>query len=145
MRSNNLESLVGKKVDIYWNLHRSCWSVRHGRRVVAHLNGDSPTIFGPGIIGLEDVRWVVQPAGNAKVRRENKKNVHAFCRGTVCQPERLFDTLRRYAMFGVTYNPYVHTSFVLTHDERPISRSEIAWLTVNDLGKPIVKAAHVWR
>jgi len=65
----------GLKVDVYWNLHKKCYSVRHKGKVIAHLDR----------VALRDVEWIVQPAGREKVLSEKRKNVHAFARGYFVQ------------------------------------------------------------
>jgi hypothetical protein len=56
--------------DVYFNLHNSLWSVvaRSTGRVAKHMNE----------LIMLDVCFVVRPKGNAKVRSEKVKNVHAF-------------------------------------------------------------------
>ena len=61
--------------DIYWNLHKLCWSIRYRGKVIAYARE----------VTLADARWVVQPAGQARVRREKRKNVHAFARGRLIE------------------------------------------------------------
>jgi hypothetical protein len=126
------------KVEVYWNLHKKCWSVRHKGKVVAHVNS----------IALGDVQWVVRPAGNAKVRREGKKNVHAFARGIVkdssTYPFPWNVTGPNWQ--PVTYNPYKHTSFMryvyggdrVTTVE--VDRTPDGVLTINESGRPQVWA-----
>lgn len=64
------------RVEIYYNLHRACWSVRA-------LEGPDKGL----VLGYCDSALVagatfnVLPAGHAKVLREGRKNVHAFVRG----------------------------------------------------------------
>ena len=63
------------QVKAYWNIHRKLWSVvwlKTGK-VIAHA----------GRVDIKDVTCVVQPAGQAKVRREQTKTVHAWCKGTL--------------------------------------------------------------
>ena len=60
-------------VNIYWNVHCHCWSVRQGGRVVGHVES----------LSLRDVTWRVQASGRERVRREGKKNVHAYASGRV--------------------------------------------------------------
>ena len=95
------------RVEVYWNLHKKCYSVRHKGRVIAHV---------PYAV-LKDVKWVVQPAGRRRVLRERKKNVHAFARGTWLygndEMQLSADNLRLTKRQPVTYNPYHQTSFVL--------------------------------
>lgn len=102
------------KVEVYFNLHKKCLSVRslegHDKgRVIAHVDA----------INLFDATFAVQPAGRDKVRREGRKNVHAFVRGKWC------DTVAGDALeaVGVTYNPYKYESFVNRADESPIYRA----------------------
>lgn len=85
------------KAEVYWNLHKKCWSVRHKGRVVCHV----------GYAVMKDVTWVVQPAGRERVLREKKKNVHAFARGTLVLDEKPKENSWVYT----TYNPYKKDTF----------------------------------
>tara|TARA_R100000458_G_scaffold57767_2_gene64498 strand:- start:60 stop:536 length:477 start_codon:yes stop_codon:yes gene_type:complete len=94
----------GVRVQVYRNLRNGLWSVvalegPDKGRVIAHK---------PDFI-IEECSYSVQPAGNARVRRTGRKNVHAFIRGRV--PTRTVMMLGRTR--GVTYNPHVHRGFVL--------------------------------
>ena len=65
-----------KRVEVYRNLNFGCFSVRalggkHKGLVIDHVIQ----------ITLENAEFVVQPAGNRRVRDEKRKNVHAFVRG----------------------------------------------------------------
>jgi hypothetical protein len=61
-------------VDVYWNLHKDCFSIRcrETGRVLYHRTNP---------FYVRDVSLVVQPAGRERVLREQRKNVHAFVRG----------------------------------------------------------------
>ena len=100
-----------KRVYVYFNLHRKCFSVRQGTRVVEHANR----------VCLKDVKYLVQPAGRKRVLKE--KNVHAGLSGyyvkSVPVPVISFD---------VTYNPYKYETFVNTEDHEPQEWSEYAYL-----------------
>lgn len=102
-----------KRVYVYWNLHRKCFSIRQGTRVVKHTNN----------VCLKDVKYLVQPAGRAKVLREKRKNVHAGLSGyyvnSVPVPAISID---------VTYNPYKFETFVETEYYQPQEWSEYAYL-----------------
>jgi hypothetical protein len=118
MTNPTTTNLIGRDVDVYFNLHRKCWSIRDRktRRVVAHADS----------VVLSDVTFRVSAAGNARVRAEGRKNVHAFARGTVVNfdGEREFfieDTAR------VTYNPYKYTTFVDAYDETPVHGARRVW------------------
>ena len=106
------------RVEVYWNLHKKCLSVRHKGKVIAHER----------VVDLSDVTWVVQPAGNARVRREKRKNVHAFARGTWIKdgfPHYHGDISNRNR---VTYNPYENTTFMRGFKGRPLTKSNYARL-----------------
>tara|TARA_R100001594_G_scaffold84532_1_gene119055 strand:+ start:1132 stop:1626 length:495 start_codon:yes stop_codon:yes gene_type:complete len=119
---------VGKVVEVYYNSHRGSLSVRDAKtkKVFAHST----------VVALKDVTFTVQPAGRDKVRRENKKNVHAWVRGTVMAhwaargyeswDDWLFAEKRNQCCTGarVKYNPYVNDSFVVEDTEEPISKAK---------------------
>ena len=95
------------KVRVYWNLHKKCWSVQDRKtgRVIRHVT----------TCVISDAKFVVRKAGQAKVRREGKKNVHAFAVGTVIEYRFTPDTARSFMLDtckAVTYNPYVNDTFV---------------------------------
>lgn len=111
-------SLVGTDVDVYWNLHKGAWSVRDRktRLVVARVDA----------ITLTDVQFKVSAAGNARVRSEGRKNVHAFARGRLeTIGADVFDPAGR----SITYNPYKYTTFVTADDEVPVRFARMAWLS----------------
>ena len=111
--------------DVYRNLHTATWSMidRTIGRVVQH----------PIEVAIKNATFVVQPAGNAKVRRTRKKHVHAFVRGqhvvlldyrgAPCTPESVRRTGVR-----LTYNPYKHTAFVDADTEQPVKEAELVAL-----------------
>jgi hypothetical protein len=104
------------KREIYWNLHHRIWSVRkpHGR-VTSHARH----------VIIYDPKFVVQPAGRAKVLKERKKNVHAFVRGLfhaathmeiptgICASYARHVTLPNNQCVQVTYNPYRADHFTI--------------------------------
>jgi hypothetical protein len=135
------------RVEVYWNLHRSCWSVRRaGGRVLYHARA----------VTLDDVTWVVQPAGRARVLREGRKNVHAFARGTLTRVtpvgdapffaplEGLITRPRAWSKVwrGVSYNPYKQATFTATRGEHlvPIARSGQALMHTRPDGRPDARA-----
>ena len=62
-----------KKVRVYRNLHKDCFSVKQDGLVRCHA--DNVTLF--------NVEFIVSKAGQRRVRDEKKKNVHAFVEGFV--------------------------------------------------------------
>jgi hypothetical protein len=100
----------GDRVEVYRNLHNDTFSIRRNGKVVKHL-ANWQSIF------LKDVKFAVQPAGREKVRREGKKNVHAFIRGTYLAPSTFPHTTSEFkakCTEWVTYNPYQNDHFTAT-------------------------------
>ena len=95
------------KVDVYWNLHKNTYSVRHKGKVVSHVP----------CIRLANVQWIVQPAGRQRVLRDRRKNVHAFARGTWLTNDdiirHLNDSRALTKPVHVMYDPYRFKTFVL--------------------------------
>jgi hypothetical protein len=107
------------RVRVYFNLHRRCWSVvalsgPDAGRVIDHADK----------VVLEDVTFVVRPAGRERVLRERKKNVHAFAVGT------LANMLPLGCKDRITYNPFKSASFYLADygPAAPISKAHAAQL-----------------
>lgn len=102
---------MGKRVYVYWNLHKNMYSVREHGIVQAHVDA----------VQLRDVTFAVSEAGRRRVLREGRKNVHAGLRGKRDRG-RAWDTRgwRR-----VVYDPYKGPSFS-TLDGRPVSAAEQA-------------------
>jgi len=87
-------------VDVYWNLHKKCWSVRNRKtgRIAKHAKS----------LMVEGVAFIVQPAGRARVLQEKKKNVHAFVRGTIYR----YGDADSYSVSKIVkYNPYLMSQF----------------------------------
>tara|TARA_R100000951_G_scaffold26533_2_gene22458 strand:+ start:3498 stop:3971 length:474 start_codon:yes stop_codon:yes gene_type:complete len=119
---------IGRVVEVYYNTHRGRLSVRDAKtkKVFAHTH----------VVYLEDVSFTVQPAGRDKVRKTNRKNVHAWVRGTVVEMWRgmgyasyrdwLYSTETAPSVgTTVTYNPYKYDSFV-TKEEIKVSKAHCA-------------------
>jgi hypothetical protein len=129
--SLKIKEVETMRVEVYRNLHRGCWSVRSSStgRVIAHAER----------VQLEDVRLVVQPAGRARVLREQRKNVHAFMRGELThlwkQDEwsTIDSTLDLYPRMPegqqVSYNPYRCASFVMRATGETIQGASSVTLT----------------
>tara|TARA_R100000995_G_C3473052_1_gene119343 strand:+ start:638 stop:1081 length:444 start_codon:yes stop_codon:yes gene_type:complete len=116
----------GDRVEIYRNLNNGTHSIRRNGKVVKHLQHHQ-SIF------LKDVKFAVQPAGREKVRREGRKNVHAFVRGTVIMPSTMnctTDEFKDKMPYCVQYNPY-HTDhfgcYMLTGETDKKGRPCNAW------------------
>jgi hypothetical protein len=114
-----------KKVEVYFNLHKKCWSIRQSGASVIHAD----------FVEIKEPQFVVQQGGNARVRREKRKNVHAFVRGYLTERVGIFPKNQKL----VTYNPYKHTSFVERGTDKPICNAEYAVLDINNK-RPLVEA-----
>jgi hypothetical protein len=110
-----IRAILNRRVEVYYNLHKNCWTVRSLERwdygkVIAYVSA----------ISLKNCKFVVQPAGNRRVRETGRKNVHAFVRGIVIglnSPARSAD-LEPFNQ--VVYNPYKNTTFVLKWNSKPV-------------------------
>ena len=108
-----------KKVYVYKNLHKGCWSVRDkkSRRVIDHAD----------VIVLDNAEFKVSELGRQRVLREKKKNVHAGVEGYISSQEITHSLIE--GMVEVTYNPYKHSSFVVKSTQEPIKNSELVVMT----------------
>jgi hypothetical protein len=120
---------MGKRVEVYWNLHKDLFSVRNMQtgRVMMHTH----------FVRLQDAKFVVRPSGRLRVLREKRKNVHAFVRGyldtydldwSVYEPDR-----------KATYNPYKYDCFVDSITEQKLDNL-YSTLLIKDAasGKPSI-------
>ena len=107
---------LGKKVMVYYNLHKHTFSVTYDSKVIMHAD----------YVKLGDVEFRVRKGGREKVRSEKSKNVHAFVIGTLLEyceypcdyiPNPPSDKI-------VTYNPYKYDSFVYKNSEEPVYRAK---------------------
>ena len=101
----------GDKLEVYRNLHKKCFSVRRKGKVIEYIY-DSGMHRRRVELYLINAQFVVQPAGRERVRREKRKNVHAFVRGTAMP----FGGLQRKSLIGncvsrIIYDPYTMTTF----------------------------------
>ena len=111
--------LIGKRVEVYFNLHKKVYSVRDKKTklVIAHLNN----------IDLGDVIFKVSQSGRKRVLAEKRKNVHAFVEGTILGYSTLCSD-----MVGITYNPYKYDSFVIRGNEKAVYYAHTASMVVNN-------------
>jgi hypothetical protein len=110
-----------KTIEVYRNLHKKCWSIRQGGKVVCHTD----------YITLKDCKFIVQPAGRERVVREKKKNVHAFVRGLLCSP-RESDHTPPFSWEFVKYNPYKSGSFYFDHTGGGIYQAKFVDMDIDD-------------
>ena len=134
------------KVDVYWNLHRKCFSIRHKGVVVAHATE----------VLIRDGEYVVQPSGRTRARETGHKVVHAFVRGQLeawrgettyaarhmtwlypiwTKDDRNYRAMAISHGFPVRYNPMQNDTFVFLDsyghwEPCPVS-SGMTWLGVS--------------
>jgi len=104
-----------KKVFVYKNLHKDCWSVKQDGLVKAHATE----------IELWDCAFLVNKAGRERVLKEKRKNVHAGISGYI---DHLGMSAYGSVGVAVTYNPYKYETFVVKETEKPIYNSNYAKL-----------------
>jgi hypothetical protein len=109
--------------DVYWNLHRDCFSVRESGKPVRHAMR----------VTLRDARFVVQRGGYERTVREHVKRVHAMVRGRVVADEPTG------AGIAVTYNPYRADHFQARATGERVDTAAVVWFSIVD-GKPVVVA-----
>ena len=121
-----------KPIKVYFNLHKKRFSIMQGSLVVQHLF----------YLDMQDVTFHVQPAGNAKVRREKKKNVHAYVKGMIAPPNNHCNVTK---IGALAYNPYKYKTFVWKDTEEPIHLAD--WVSLDsdyrlpsDERKPVIWA-----
>jgi len=106
-----------KKVFVYKNLHRDCWSIKQAGLVKAHT----------AEVELWDCAFQVNSRGRKKVLEEKRKNVHAGIKGYIDE-----DPIASYDNgIEVTYNPYKYETFVYKSSENPIYASHSVKLSHN--------------
>ena len=114
--------LTGREVEVYFNLHRRVWSVRHRKTktVLAHA---------PSLV-LHNCTFHVQQGGRQRVLRERRKNVHAWIRGTLV--DRVPDSVivSRYMPHPTArYNPYKMDQFCYGDTSWPLREVECCVFT----------------
>lgn len=95
--------------EIYWNLHRKKFSVRHGGRVIAHAES----------VNAFDATFVVRPGGQRRVRETGKKNVHAFVKTDLVEVLEAGAPPIIFRKTKVKYDPRVNDTFV-DPDNNPV-------------------------
>ena len=114
---------LNEDYDVYRNLNRGGVSIK------ARSGKDSGRVIGYAKnIVMKDVDLAVQPSGNQRVRREGRRNVHAFARGTVIETDG--DSLFNFDdAVRITYHPKMHSSFVIKETQVPISKADYVFIS----------------
>ena len=99
------------RVQVYYNLHKKCLSIRYKGKVIEHARE----------VTLTDAKFHVQPAGRERVLREKRKNVHAYISGTPTNVA-FFDGEKSER---ITYNPYKYKSFISVETGDPVFKKDV--------------------
>ena len=124
-----------KRSYVYFNLQRRVWSERQAGKVIAH----------PEYVVLKDARFLVGKAGQARVRAEGRKNVHAgvsginvtdsFQKEYVPEPapqhRNLYLNRVRKSWVWISYNPYENDTFVTQFGD-PVKSAD--WVVMDASG-----------
>lgn len=115
---------LGKKVMVYYNLHKHTFSIRHNNIVIMHAD----------VVKLRNVEFRVREGGKEKVRVEKSKNVHAFVIGDLVDfCEYPCENMVEPSGIVVTYNPYKFDSFVIKKTEEPVyNAKEVEMVNLKD-------------
>jgi hypothetical protein len=104
---------------VYYNLHKSCWSVQVRGKIQRHAT----------TLGLRDVQFRVREAGRQRVIKEKRKNVHAFCVGEQVTGLRTFlAILGDLRPVEVSYNPYRGGSFYRKDTGENVKGARFVWM-----------------
>lgn len=108
--------LAGRKVKVYWNLHKLMFSVMDAQtgRVIAHVH----------TLRLDGITFKVSEAGRKRVIATGRKNVHAFVCGMVASIGGGNPFHSESHPMTARYNPYRGSSF--TTDEGVIHEADHA-------------------
>ena len=83
-----------QKVRVYWNLHKKTWSIQDCKSGLVVDHKDK--------VVLEIAKFVVRKGGQDRVRKEGKKNVHAFAVGYLATDQ---DSMREFPLYWrIKYN-----------------------------------------
>ena len=122
MTKNRRANFIPKgRVQVYYNLHKKCLSIRHKGKVIEHAQE----------VTLTDARFHVQQAGRERVLKQKRKNVHAYVSGKL-KESFWFIQAPKYvwtAKQHVTYNPYKHKSFVNKKTLKPVTSAEVVHIS----------------
>ena len=105
------------RVRAYYNLHRKCFSVQDYKTGLVVEHTDS--------LFFTNAMFVVRKSGNEKVKREGRKNVHAFVNGIRSKLKQ--GMMPEFASYKVRYDPHTMDYF---HYER-IVNGKPEWLPID--------------
>ena len=109
--------LQGKRVRVYRNLHKKCFSVKcmKTNRVIAHVKE----------ITLTNATFPVSQSGRKRVLKEKRKNVHAFVQGIVDNNVLVYGNTK------ICYNPYKRGHFFYCSNGKEIKSARAVLVDLN--------------
>lgn len=116
---NPLAEHHGKKVKVYFNLHKKLYSIQHEGKVIAHAKH----------VAVDNPTFKVSEAGRQRVLKEGQKNVHAFVVGHLDGHHSDFATEGK---TRVSYNPRKGSHFVESGTANPIASAKHATMSIED-------------
>ena len=107
---------LAQEVEVYRNLNNGMWSIRDARtkQILAHATD----------VLLYDPTFHVQPAGRERVRRERRKNVHAYVKGKYVLPDLTPPEEWEVLYMEANYDPYNDDYFMV--DDTPLFQATFA-------------------
>ena len=117
------------RVDVYFNLRKRVFSIRHRRKVIEHA----------ACVVIRDPAFVVSEKGRQRVLKEKRKNIHACVRGELVYSGEMCRWLPRLPN-KAHYNPYAAPNFPDCATRSPVNRAGYALLFINQ-GKPSIEYA----
>ena len=133
MSKNRRADFIPKgRVQVYYNLHKKCLSIRHKGKVIEHARE----------VTLTDAKFHVSEKGRQRVLKEKRKNVHAYVSGKL-KESFWFTQAPKYiwtAKQSVTYNPYKYKNFVDKKTLEPVASAEVVHIS----GKRITAGDFDW-
>ena len=88
-----------KKVKVYWNLNKSCWSIKQGNRIAGYADN----------VLLSGCNFSVFEKGRLRVISQQRKNVHAFVEGFISKLN--LDSKPPRFKTKISYDPYIRKTF----------------------------------
>jgi len=114
-----------KKIRVYRNLHKNCFSVKQDGLVRCHADH----------VTLQDCKFIVSKAGQKRVRDEKKKNVHAFVEGLLVdtrEADAIVDGAKWFWQKAY-YNPYTCDTFINQYDGSPLETAIYADMYIDPI------------
>ena len=127
---------TARKVFVYKNLHKDCWSIKQNGLVKAHTDETD-------VLNLYQCSFRVNYKGRKRVLKEKRKNVHAGGCGYLSHPEscyKTWDDAGWWELSPVTYDPYKYSSFVHKRTKKPIWSSPFVKMYTHEV-RAISKSA----